>query len=93
MSDLGMKVRVREHKDDGSPELTWPPIAGARVRFSDAGTKIDDVTTTPAITDAAGLATIEAVRFRVEADGFASYDGVYQHPSLDAEVPVSLRRL
>lgn len=91
--DLGMKVRVREHKDDGSPESTWPPIAGARVRFVDAGTKVNDFTTRPAITDASGLAIVDAIKFSVEADGFAPYEGVYLHPNLGAELPVSLRRL
>jgi len=93
MMDLGLRIVVRAHQDDGTAEETWPPIAGARVALGSGGTKVDDSTTTPAITDADGIATIDAVTVRVEADGFHPYVGVYSRPNLQGPpLPVSLRR-
>lgn len=90
---MGLKIRVREHKDDGSPESSWPPIKGARVSFSGGGKKVNDWTVEPSLTDDGGLAVIDAVKFKVEKEGFGTYEGVYNSPSLDGEAPVSLRRL
>jgi len=89
-----MKVVVREHMDDGTAEIAWPPINNARVSIVSGGTKVDDSTTSPAITGTDGIAEITAFKFRVDAEGFARYEGVYLRPNLQAPpLPVSLRRL
>lgn len=95
MADLGLRVHVREHKDDGTPEKTWPDIPRPRVSGV-FGKKTGNDQLAPVIVgDEHGVAVIDAFKVRVEADGFSPYEGVFEHPSLegDAELPVSLRRL
>ena len=92
MADFGLRVHVRDHLDDGTPEETWPDVPGAKVRVIDGGMKVDDSTCADAVSDDHGVATIDAIKFQVTADNREPYVGVYVRPNLAAEVPVSLRR-
>lgn len=94
--DLTLKVHVREHKDDGSPESTWPNLAGAEVYYQAGAAKQSPTEMAPAVTGPDGIAEVggDAVKIFVKGpQGFESYEGVYNRPSLDGELPVSLRRV
>lgn len=93
MSDLGLRIKVREHKDDGTPESTWPPIEGAVVQIK-GGKKIDDGTVVEMTTGTDGGVEIRDFLVSVKKDGYSPYVGAYVAPSLQApELPVSLQRL
>lgn len=97
-ADLTLKVHVREHRDDGTPEPTWPNLKGAHVTYIAGSTKSTTGGLIPAETGDDGIAEVggDAVEIVVQGPpGYESYRGVYNRPTVGstAELPVSLRRL
>lgn len=95
---LELNVHVREHKDDGSPESSWPSLEGAKVWYLAGAGRNDQGKLQPAITGANGIAKVggDDVEVYVEGpSGYEDYRGIYNRPATgsNAELPVSLRRL